>query len=105
MRKLIIAVAIATLSIYAEAKGGHGPRGGGHSGGHSNGHSSAGHYHSSHATTGTGAKQAHEHVSGYIRKNGKHVGAYDRSTRDSTKANNWSTKGNMNPLTGKRGNK
>jgi hypothetical protein len=30
---------------------------------------------------------------------------YDRSTKDGTKANNWSTKGNTNPETGKAGTK
>jgi hypothetical protein len=54
---------------------------------------------------GTGAKSEHEYVSGYTKNNGTHVNGYDRSTRDDTKNNNWSTKGNTNPETGKAGTK
>lgn len=104
MKKIILAAAIAVCTFSAAAKSGHG---GGHSSrGHSSfSHSSIGHSHSSRAATGTGAKGAHEHVSGYTTKRGTHVAGYDRSTRDNTKTNNWSTKGNVNPETGKRGTK
>jgi hypothetical protein len=44
-------------------------------------------------------------VSGYTKKNGTHVAAHERSTKDGTKQNNWSTKGNVNPDTGKAGTK
>jgi hypothetical protein len=100
MKKIILAVAIATLSLSAVAKGGgHGGRGGGHYGGHPS------HSYSSHPATGTGSKASREHVSGYTKRNGTHVTAHNRSTGDSTKANNWSTKGNVNPETGKAGTK
>jgi hypothetical protein len=73
----------------------------GHGGGHGSrgGHASTGHSSTSHV--GTGSKASHERVSGYTKKNGTHVAAYKRSTRDGTKNNNWSTKGNRNPDTGK----
>ncbi len=98
MKKILVLMLsiAATLPAFA--------RGGGHGGGHSGGHSS-GATHSSHAATGTGSKAAHEHVSGYTKKDGTRVAAHDRSTKDDTKANNWSTKGNVNPETGKAGTK
>jgi len=33
------------------------------------------------------------------------VESHRRSTADHTKLNNWSTKGNVNPYTGKKGNR
>ncbi len=45
------------------------------------------------------------HVSGYTKKNGTVVQPHYRSAPDGTKANNWSTKGNVNPYTGKAGTK
>lgn len=76
------------------------------SGGHSSGGNSAGRHGSSNPThfrgTGTGSSQSRTHISGYTKKNGTHVNSYYRSRSDGTKANNWSTKGNINPVTGKR---
>lgn len=42
-------------------------------------------------------------VKGYIKKNGTYVAPYFRSNKDSTKLNNYSTKGNVNLFTGKKG--
>jgi hypothetical protein len=86
MKTLLFVLAVA-LSIPAAARGGHGG------------------YRGHTAATGTGAKASHESVSGYTRKDGKYVATHDRSTKDSTKTNNWSTKGNANPETGKAGKK
>lgn len=47
----------------------------------------------------------HVHVHGYSRGNGTYVAPHMRSGPDSTKLNNWSTKGNVNPYTGKVGTK
>ncbi len=44
-------------------------------------------------------------VRGYTRKDGTYVAPHYRSSPDSSKANNWSTKGNTNPYTGKEGTK
>lgn len=57
------------------------------------------------AGTGIGSKASHEHVHVYTTKHGTSVKSHDRSTRDGTKKNNWSTKGNANPETGKAGTK
>lgn len=44
-------------------------------------------------------------VSGYTRSNGTHVGSYKATNRDATRNDNYSTKGNINPYTGKLGTK
>lgn len=85
------------LALPAFASGGHG--------GHSSGRSSGGSHQASKPATGTGAKVQREHVGSYTKKNGSRVAAHDRSTKDATKTNNWSTKGNSNPETGKAGSK
>lgn len=46
---------------------------------------------------------AAERVNGYFRSNGTYVQPYYRSTSDSNAYNNYSTKGNINPYTGKEG--
>jgi hypothetical protein len=42
-------------------------------------------------------------VKGYIKSNGTYVVPHYRSNPDSSKLNNWSTKGNYNIYTGKKG--
>lgn len=42
-------------------------------------------------------------VRGYTKRNGTYVAPHHRTNPDTTKLNNWSTKGNMNPYTGKEG--
>jgi hypothetical protein len=42
-------------------------------------------------------------VRGYYRGNGTYVQPHYRSDPDSSRWNNWSTKGNYNPYTGKKG--
>jgi hypothetical protein len=44
-------------------------------------------------------------VNGYYRKNGTYVQPHYRSSPNSTKMDNWSTKGNVNPYTGEKGTK
>lgn len=44
-------------------------------------------------------------VRGYVKKDGTYVAPYNRTSPNSTKADNWSTKGNTNPYTGKSGTK
>ena len=43
------------------------------------------------------------HVNGYYRSNGTYVAPHYRSTPNYTKADNWSTLGNVNPYTGALG--
>lgn len=42
-------------------------------------------------------------VNGYTRKDGTHVRGHYRSRPDGTDLNNWTTRGNVNPHTGKPG--
>lgn len=44
-------------------------------------------------------------VNGYCKSNGKCVKGYWRSDPNSTTSDNYSTKGNVNPYTGKKGTK
>lgn len=44
-------------------------------------------------------------VRGYTKKDGTYVAPHHRTSPDSSKNNNWSTKGNENPYTGKPGTK
>ena len=44
-------------------------------------------------------------VNGYYRSDGTYVQGHYRSDPDNTTDNNWSTKGNTNPYTGKKGTK
>ncbi|GAB4393887.1 MAG: hypothetical protein Tsb005_14050 [Gammaproteobacteria bacterium] len=43
------------------------------------------------------------HVNGYIRKNGTYVQPHYRTTPNHSRLDNWSTRGNTNPHTGKAG--
>jgi hypothetical protein len=43
------------------------------------------------------------HVRGYVKKDGTYVQPHVRTSPNSTKADNYSSKGNVNPYTGKRG--
>jgi hypothetical protein len=43
------------------------------------------------------------HVRSHVTKRGTYVPAHNRTSPDHTRSNNWSTRGNTNPYTGKRG--
>jgi hypothetical protein len=53
----------------------------------------------------TTSKGSETSVRGYTNKDGTYVAPHQRTTPDNTKGNNWSTKGNQNPYTGKPGTK
>jgi hypothetical protein len=44
-------------------------------------------------------------VKGYTKKNGTYVAPHYKSKSNSTKMDNYSTKGNTNPYTGRKGSK
>lgn len=55
---------------------------------------------------GSGHVKSGSHtVSGHVTKNGTYVQPHHATNRDSTKANNYSQKGNVNLYTGKEGTK
>jgi hypothetical protein len=51
---------------------------------------------------GTGSNSSSLKVSSYTKSNGTHVNSYHKTTPDHTVKNNYSTKPNYNPWTGKR---
>lgn len=52
---------------------------------------------------GTGSSSHSHSVRSYTRKNGTHVAAHRQTNPDHTQLNNYSTKGNVNPSTGRSG--
>jgi len=44
-------------------------------------------------------------VRGHVRKDGTYVAPHMRTNPNSTRTDNWSTRGNVNPYTGKEGTK
>jgi hypothetical protein len=93
MRSLrILLIAVLGLALCADASFAGGGKG--RSSGASRSRSSG---------PGTGSKSSSSRSSGYTRSNGTHVNSYRRTTPDSSSRNNYSTKGNSNPHTGKSG--
>ena len=95
-KTLIVAatIALAAACLPSFARGG----GGGHSSG---GHLSSGHAASSRAGSSPGVHS----VRGYTKKNGTHVAPSHATNPNGTKRDNLSSKGNVNPYTGKAGTK
>lgn len=85
---LILSLSLVIPVAYA--------KGGGYKGGGSKKSSS---------TSRSTGKSSSTHVRGYTKKNGTYVAPHRRTTPDKSKANNWSSKGNVNPDTGKLGTK
>jgi len=52
---------------------------------------------------GTAHAQSSVHTRGYTKKNGTYVAPSHRTSPDQSRSNNWSSKGNVNPYTGKTG--
>ena len=90
---MVAAIALAfCLSGACFARGGHG-HGGSH---HSSSHSSR---------TYLPKSSSDERTSSYTKRNGTHVQSYMHTASDHTRWNNFSTRGNVNPYTGKVGTK
>lgn len=53
----------------------------------------------------TSSALADTKVKGYTKKDGTYVAPHNRSDKNSRKDDNWSSKGNTNPYTGKKGTK
>lgn len=52
-----------------------------------------------------GTNTSTTHVNGYYKSNGTYVESHNRSSRNSTNHDNWSTSGNSNPYTGTSGSR
>jgi len=90
MKSIIVLAAFVALGSSAFARGG-------------SGHSSGGH--SSSSSHSSGYPTGSHSTSGYTKSNGTYVAPSHATNPNSTKADNWSTKGNVNPYTGKPGTK
>ncbi|MCS3416144.1 hypothetical protein M2399_002023 [Pseudomonas sp. BIGb0450] len=82
---LAVAVAFSSSSVFAR---------GSSFGGHS----------SSHSGYSSSSRSDHT-IRAYTKSNGTHVGSSHATNPDATRNNNYSTKGNVNPYTGKLGTK
>ena len=89
----LFALALFVASGSAVAKGSHS----------SSHHSSSTKSHTSKACCST--SRSDEHVRGYTKKDGTHVDGYMKTAPNSTEKDNFSTRGNTNPYTGKEGTK
>lgn len=49
--------------------------------------------------------QRKTHVRSYTKKNGTHVQSHNRTKKNKTERDNWSSKPNYNPETGRKGTK
>lgn len=63
-----------------------------------------GHSGSSHSS-GTHSNSSSHSISSYTKKDGTYVAPSHATNPNSTKSDNWTTKGNVNPYTGKAGTK
>ena len=54
---------------------------------------------------GSGSHGGSHSVRGYVTQKGTYVAPHSKTNPNNTKLDNWSTKGNMNPMTGKPGTK
>ena len=57
------------------------------------------------AKSGGSSSGGSHSVKGYTKKDGTYVAPHMQTNPNSTKTDNWSTKGNVNPYTGKPGTK
>jgi len=83
MRRIVVAACVLMASCGAFAKGGS------HGGGHSSGH----------------VNPSNHSVGGYAKGNGTYVAPSHATNPNGTRSDNYSTKGNVNPYTGKAGTK
>jgi hypothetical protein len=93
MKRIALVVVMMMLGLVADAEAGRGGRSGGGS------HSSRSHSTSS----GTGSSSSSHAVRGYTRSSGTYVAPHHRTSADGTQRNNYSTKRNVNPYTGRAG--
>lgn len=122
LRKLVVALLVGSCTALMAAPAMAGP---GHGGGHSHAAShgkKSGYGGKSHSHARSGFKSGHssryakarayrpsassDHmVSSYYRRDGTFIHAFHATNPDATRNNNYSTRGNVNPYTGKLGTK
>ena len=92
MKKILILAAFVSVAVSGNTFA----RGSSHSGSYGTGHSSSYNF--------TSSRSDHA-ISGYTRSNGTYVRPSHATNPDATKNNNYTTRGNVNPYTGKIGTK
>lgn len=90
--RMIALAALLALGLGSTAEAGR--RGGGGASHSSRGHS---------GMSGTGSSSSSHAVRGYTTRRGTHVAPHHQTHPDHTQRNNYSTRGNVNPWTGKAG--
>lgn len=95
--RTIALVALLAFGLVSSADAGR--RGGGGGGSHSSGSHPGSHS----GMTGTGSSSSSHAVRGYTTRRGTHVAPHHQTNPDRTQRNNDSTRGNVNPWTGKAG--
>lgn len=89
MKRVLILAAVVVLTISGNAFA----RGSSYGG------------HSSYKSSNSYGSRSDHTISGYTRSNGAYVRPSHATNPDATRSNNYSTKGNVNPYTGKYGTK
>lgn len=89
MKRVLILAAVAVLALSGNA--------------FARGSSSGGH--TSYKSSSSYGSRSDHAISGYTRSNGTYVRPSHATNPDTTRNNNYSTKGNVNPYTGKYGTK
>ncbi len=93
-------IALAALLVFGLVSSADAGRRGGGGGGS---HSSRRHSGSRAGMTGTGSSSSSHAVRGYTTQRGTYVAPHRQTNPDHTQRNHYSTKGNVNPWTGKTG--
>lgn len=94
---LALVAVLSAMPLVAHARSS-GHSGGGHSGGHSSSHSRG----ASHSHASPGGSHS---IKGYTKKGGTRVAPAHATNPNKSKRDNYSSKGNVNPHTGKQGTK
>jgi hypothetical protein len=104
MRKLAV-VGLLMLGFTSQVEAGRKGVGGGSRSSSTSSKTSGKASSKSSSATGTGASSSSHSVKGYTTKRGTKVAPHEQTNADDTQQNNYSTKGNVNPSTGKAGTK
>jgi hypothetical protein len=100
--RIIVMAGLAGLLVFGLMSSAQaGRRGGGGHGSHAGSHASR----DRSGSSGSGASSGSHVVRGYTTKRGTYVAPHHATNPDHTQRNNYSTKGNVNPWTGKAGTK
>ena len=102
--RVVVAAAFVLAAVGGDSyAGGKGGRSSSSGSSRSSGARSSGVRSAPRSSPGTGSRSSGTSVRGYTRSNGTRVESHQRSSADGNFRNNYSTRGNTNPSTGKAG--